>query len=391
MRKDNESSLPVFIESFDIKNYKGIVDTEIGGITNENRWIFLTGENGYGKTSVLQAIAECLFAPLIKDTLGSNNNDRIINLIKPYSDNRSFIKLQHYISDVNSNQKKFKYSYLTCYGSSRLNIRPRSNEVEDEDSPIASLFDSRVVLRNIELELSRWYFKQDDVEFKEKFENVVEALKKLIPNLKEINVDKKTDKVTYVEKDEEGNLYAPVNFSQLASGFKSLIALAGDMMLRLFESQPEVTDPTELAGIVIIDEIDLHFHPNIQRHLPSLLSDIFPKIQFIVSTHSPIPILGAPANSVFLKVNRTKELGITIQKIDHLEIANLTPNTILTSPIFGFSDILAENHNPKLRVRTEVSYQEMMLNDEVEKRLKAFADSGKDKFDGLFGKEYKPE
>ena len=101
--------------------------------------------------------------------------------------------------------------------------------------------------------------------------------------------------------------------------------------------------------------------------------------------------MGAPVNSVFFKVNRTKEIGIVVEKISHLEIENLTPNTILTSPIFGFSDILSEAHRPNYRIRTETTFSEMQLNDAVDKRLKEFAKSDKNQFDGLFGKAYKPQ
>jgi predicted ATP-binding protein involved in virulence len=83
-----------------------------------------------------------------------------------------------------------------------------------------------------------------------------------------------------------------------------------------------------LAGIVIIDELDLHWHPKMQREIPQLLSKIFPKVQFIASTHSLVPLLGAPENSVLLKVNRTKEEGITIEKVD-VDFQALSSDTLL--------------------------------------------------------------
>jgi ABC-type molybdenum transport system ATPase subunit/photorepair protein PhrA len=45
------------LKSFHIKNYKGIIDTKVENIPSGTQWIFLTGENGFGKTSVLQALA----------------------------------------------------------------------------------------------------------------------------------------------------------------------------------------------------------------------------------------------------------------------------------------------------------------------------------------------
>ncbi len=79
-------------------------------------------------------------------------------------------------------------------------------------------------------------------------------------------------------------------------GFRSIIAMVGDMMIRLFKSQPTITNPSELAGIVIIDELDLHWHPKMQREIPQLLSKIFPKVQFIA-----IVRFRRSENSVLLK------------------------------------------------------------------------------------------
>lgn len=83
-----------------------------------------------------------------------------------------------------------------------------------------------------------------------------------------------------------------------------------------------------MAGIVIIDELDLHWHPKMQREIPKLLSSIFPKVQFIASTHSLVPLLGAPENSVLLKVNRTKEAGITAERVD-IDFQALSTDTML--------------------------------------------------------------
>ncbi len=236
-----------------------------------------------------------------------------------------------------------------------------------------SLYETQNLLRNIELQLSRWYFKQDDSEFKEKYEHVIKVLKTLL-NVNKIEVDRKSDQVYYYEKDEEGQQYERLLSKHLAAGYRSLISMIGDMILRLFEVQPEVRDPAQLTGIVIIDEIDLHFHPKLQRSLPGELSRIFSKIYFIASTHSSLPILGAPANSVILRVNRSKELGVTGKRLVQMEdqLPNLTPNILLTSPIFGLQDIFPATHQSnKNRIQTEDTYADMSLNDQVEARLKA--------------------
>ena len=120
--------------------------------------------------------------------------------------------------------------------------------------------------------------------------------------------------------------------------------MIGDMMRYL----GYVKNFEDAEGIVIIDEFDAHLHPKYQYELPKLLSTVFPKVQFIVSTHSPIPLLGVePNTAVVLTVSRTKELGITVERLDdEIEIDRLSANSLLSSDIFGFKSIFARGSTP---------------------------------------------
>ena len=126
-----------------------------------------------------------------------------------------------------------------------------------------------------------------------------------------------------------------------------------------------------MFGIVIIDEFDNHLHPKWQRDLVQKLTNIFPKIQFIVSTHSPIPFLGAPKNSVFIKVDRDKENGITAEKLD-IDVSILTPNSILTSPIFGFDSLVPAMHDGTKFIKTENSYSKIVENEKKDKEIEEY-------------------
>lgn len=331
-------------------------------------WIFLTGENGCGKTCVLQGLAIAI-------------TDNVERHTEPYMREGSTFRLK-YIEDQNNRLHAIPgesdpiiFKLLACYGSSRLDTYAESST--RERSLTSSLFDSRTLLENIELKLSRWYFKRDvDPEYETKYNTVVAIFKELL-NLLDITVDKKTDKVLYTEIAPDGKGYPPLPSEQLASGYRSIIYMVGDMILKLFDTQPGVWDPKDLKGIVIIDELDLHFHPKWQKRLPRLLSKTFPRIQFIASTHSPIPVLGAPGHSVFLKVNRTRSEGITVERLESVEklLPDLLPNTLLSSPLFGFHDIFAATHSKNKPVRTEDSYSEIIVNDTLRKHLKKFKNS----------------
>ena len=154
-----------------------------------------------------------------------------------------------------------------------------------------------------------------------------------------------TGKVKYFETDEQGDFYTEgVTFNELAAGFKTIIAMIGDMVYRLSQWQGD-KKLRNLEGIVIIDEIELHLHPKYQKIFIEKLTELFPKIQFIASTHSPVPLLGSPKEMIVINVNRTEEEGI-VAKILDINFQNLTPEDILSSPVFGFDDFIpASNEN----------------------------------------------
>ena len=68
------------------------------------------------------------------------------------------------------------------------------------------------------------------------------------------------------------------------------MALVGDIARRLAIMNPSLSNPLEGAGIVLIDEVDLHLHPQWQRRLIHQLTETFPNCQFILTTHSPLVI-----------------------------------------------------------------------------------------------------
>ena len=82
-------------------------------------------------------------------------------------------------------------------------------------------------------------------------------------------------------------------FSKLSDGYRNLIGLFADLAYRigtLNYSSLGVDCLTETFGVVAIDEIDLHLHPKWQAKVIALLQEIFPNIQFFITTHSPIVV-----------------------------------------------------------------------------------------------------
>lgn len=88
-----------------------------------------------------------------------------------------------------------------------------------------------------------------------------------------------------------------LNVEQLSDGEKIYLALIGDLCHRLSLANP-AGNPLEGHGIVLIDEIDLHLHPQWQIEIADRLVRTFPNIQFIVTTHSPHVINSVPTESL---------------------------------------------------------------------------------------------
>jgi predicted ATP-binding protein involved in virulence len=84
-----------------------------------------------------------------------------------------------------------------------------------------------------------------------------------------------------------------LDVAQLSQGEKSLMALVGDIARRLAMMNPGLENPLQGEGIVLIDEIDLHLHPQWQRGIIQRLRNTFPNCQFLLTTHSPLVISDA--------------------------------------------------------------------------------------------------
>lgn len=93
------------------------------------------------------------------------------------------------------------------------------------------------------------------------------------------------------------------NVLQLSDGERNMLALVGDMARRLSVLNPGLTNPNEGAGVVLIDEIDLHLHPRWQREVIGKLEATFPNCQFVITTHSPQVVGELKSESVVLLRN----------------------------------------------------------------------------------------
>ena len=93
--------------------------------------------------------------------------------------------------------------------------------------------------------------------------------------------------------------------SKLSAGYQSLLWMMMDLAYRVALLNPDLNDLSEVKGIVLIDEVDMHLHPKWQWNIIKALNTTFPDVQFIIATHSPIVISSAQkANLIYLDANK---------------------------------------------------------------------------------------
>jgi predicted ATP-binding protein involved in virulence len=347
-----------------ILHFQGIKALEIADIPLDTRWIFLTGENAFGKTAVLRAIAK-----------GLVGDEDYVTPLPPQAKIfiNAFVQNQPYHYIAQSKSKPVLKIPVATYGVSRFRLLSAEREVSERSQQITySLFHENGELMNIERLLIDT--ERDDKPF---FNQLKKIFKTILPSLADLQSVKvqKTRKIRYQEQNEAGQCYEPVFLDDLAAGYRGILTMIGDMMMRLSDDKTNLDD---LSGIVLIDEIDAHLHPKYQYELPKLLSDVFPKVQFIVTTHSPIPILGLPADNkpVILTVERNPEQGITVHRMDAtIDIRKLNPEALLTSPIFNFQNLFARGAQASDVMPTS-DYKEVLEMDALKLRLKKLRAQG---------------
>jgi predicted ATPase len=119
----------------------------------------------------------------------------------------------------------------------------------------------------------------------------------------------------------------------LSDGYRSILALAGDLVWRLIEAFPNSRDPLREEGVVLIDELDIHLHPVWQRQIASWLQSVFPNIQFIVATHSPLIAAGAGKDAITYRLYQNENGGVDCQEVKNIAFRDV--DSILQSEAFG--------------------------------------------------------
>ena len=143
-----------------------------------------------------------------------------------------------------------------------------------------------------------WFFHRENEELREKNERkdfnhrlkdldaVRKAIERMVSGVSEPRVKLRPPRLVLSVELEEGKRQE-LALNQLSGGYRIVLALVADLTRRMAQGNPHLDDPFESEAVVLIDEVDLHLHPEWQQRILVDLMRTFPNAQFIVSTHSP--------------------------------------------------------------------------------------------------------
>lgn len=139
--------------------------------------------------------------------------------------------------------------------------------------------------------------RRDHPAFRDRRLEAVRTAVDLFTGFRNLRIRRKPLRMTVVKQELE------LNVAQLSDGERNMLALVGDLARRLSLLNPSLAHPNEGQGIVLIDEIDLHLHPQWQRTVVASLERTFPNCRFVISTHSPQVVGELAPESVMLLRN----------------------------------------------------------------------------------------
>ncbi|PPK66755.1 AAA family ATPase [Actinokineospora auranticolor] len=126
----------------------------------------------------------------------------------------------------------------------------------------------------------------------------------------------------------------PVPFRALSDGFRSYLGWLGDLLFHLCAVAPDHVPLGSMGGIVLVDEIDLLLHPSWQRVVVPAVAAMFPNVQFVLTTHSPIVTGTLEARNIVV-ARDDPEAGVSRLREVEAEVHGLNAEQVLLSSYFG--------------------------------------------------------
>lgn len=374
-----------FITKIEINNVRHLNNIEIPLSEDKPRHLILTGKNGSGKTSVLEALRLylLLFTEdehmkfylwnfLIDDPIKKQFtiNQDVLNEWK-----KQFIWISsepdQQISDKTGCMVEFKDAdalqkavsegnfIISYYGAERkYNIQNEKGIEKVSFQNVYKLYESpgeyfvKYLKELVTQETLYWKRGELDKadERKQWMDNFTKILKDIYSNA-HLELDFDVESMEFRIK-EPGKI--PFSFDELASGYAAVLDIVIDLMMRM---EKKASGKYDMEGIVMIDEVDAHLHLSLQKNILPILTGLFPNVQFIVTTHSPF-VLNSVSDAVVYDLSNN-------QLIDTAEGLSNLPYSGIVEGYFGASE-LSDKLKRKFERYKELSRQSSFSADDYE-------------------------
>mgnify|MGYP002512516148 FL=1 len=294
----------IFLTNLTIKIIRHLKNISIPLSENQIKHLILTGKNGSGKTSVIEALARYL------DKIFTGERENAFRNCQKELD----IKLNNKIESIPELADKYHY-ILAYYDAARVFQAEQPRQIEKvklEDYYGLTDFPRKEFVKYLlDLKMTEALARNNNKT--EKADEIQTWFAKLEQLLKQI-FDDKTVELEFDEETFEFHILQhgkePFDFNTLSSGYQAVLDIILDIIMRM-QNQTQRSFDFNLPGIVLIDEIETHLHLELQKNIMPFLTTIFPNIQFIVTSHSPF-ILNSIRNVVIydLEKNLLVENGL---------------------------------------------------------------------------------
>lgn len=328
-----------FISEIDIEKLYHLSDIKIKLDSNKRQHLLLTGKNGSGKTSLLLEIEKFLRAindeklSQVFDQYPTWINEAKKKVLSASSDSEKYAAdkdlkqclgfLKKYSGGVQINLNQYEGlemmyhngKFITAYFPSERKAQfMRPNGVENitlENTYGIDESAGDILLKYmVHLKTQQAYARNEG---DQTTANQIQKWFDRFDSALQILLDEESIHIEYDYKKYDfkirQNGREPFSFNELSDGYSSVIYIVSDLILRMDKNwllEDKISE-YDYQGIVLIDELETHLHIELQKKIFPFLTKFFPKIQFIVTTHSPY-ILNSISNAKAYDLERQVEL-----------------------------------------------------------------------------------